>query len=172
MKPVIKKRRKARAPLTEEQKAERRERLAKARANKKPPKYSAIDPAVRDLPDEHQLSLKKVRQWINVNKAERARYHKLAKTDKKAHGMYNQLDTYVQNLESYLRSGVYLDLYYGENQEFKVKFRCVSMAYHDDGTPKRTAGVYYPDIGTYTQEMYNDDNNIKPTKKKKRSRKA
>ena len=172
MKPVIKKRRKPRKPLTDEQKAERRERLAKARANKKPPKYTAIDPKVRDLPDEHPLCLKNVRQWINTNKAERARQHKLARADKKAFSEYNRLDVYVQNLESYLRSGVYLDLFYGENQEFKMKYRCVTMAYYDDGTPKRDVGVFYPDIGVYTQEMYDIDHNVQPKKRKKRSKKA
>ena len=172
MKPVIKKRRKPRAPLTEEQKAERRERLAKARANKKPPKYVSIAPSVRELPDEHPLSLKKVRQWIGVNKVERARQRKLGRTDKKAFSEYNKLDTYVQNLESYLRSGVYLDLFYGENQEFRMRYRCVVMAYHDDGTPKRSVGVFYPDIGEYTQEMYDIEHNVQPKKRKKRSKKA
>ena len=40
---MVKRRRK---PLTEEQKAERRERLAKAREAKAPPKYVSVDPAV------------------------------------------------------------------------------------------------------------------------------
>ena len=66
-----KKYRKARKPLTEAQKAERRERLAKARASKKPPKYVAVSPEVRDLPDDHPVSLKKVREWIKTNKDER-----------------------------------------------------------------------------------------------------
>jgi hypothetical protein len=172
MKPVIKKRRKLRKPLTEDQKAERRERLAKARANKAPPKYTAIDSYVRDLPDEHPISLKKVRQWIITNKVERARQHKLANSDKKANANFIQLDVYVQNLESYLRSGIYLDSRYGENQEFKIKYQCVVMAYDADGTPKRSIGVLYPDIGVYTQEMFDIDNNVKPKKQKKRSKKT
>ena len=34
------------------------------------------------------------------------------------------------------------------------------MAYESDGTAKRDVGVWYPDIGTYTQEMYNLDKGI------------
>jgi hypothetical protein len=32
------------------------------------------------------------------------------------------------------------------------------MAYRSDGTPKRTVGIWYPDIGTYTIEMEEEDN--------------
>ena len=34
----------------------------------------------------------------------------------------------------------------GEDEEKKTQWKCVAMAYHADGTPKRTKGVYYPDI--------------------------
>ena len=36
--------------------------------------------------------------------------------------------------------------------------RSVAMAYYPDGTPKRTVGVFYGDIGeVYTNEMYLED---------------
>ncbi len=53
-----------------------------------------------------------------------------------------------------------------------MKLRCIVMAFHDDGTPKRDVGVFYPDIGVYTQEMYDIDHNVQPKKRKKRSKKA
>ena len=75
---MVKRRRK---PLTEEQKAERRERLAKAREAKAPPKYVSVDPAVRNLPDDHHISLKKVREWIKSNKEEKARLERQLKRE-------------------------------------------------------------------------------------------
>ena len=48
------------------------------------------------------------------------------------------------------------------------------MAYYPDGMPKRSVGVYYPDMGCeYTQEMYNDDKGIvidETPKRKRRKR--
>ena len=70
---MMKKKRK----LTEEQKDQRRELLAKARESKAPPKYVTVAPAVRELPDDHGLSLKKVRGWIKNNKDERNRLKKI-----------------------------------------------------------------------------------------------
>ena len=32
------------------------------------------------------------------------------------------------------------------NEENKVIPRCAAMAYYPDGTPKRSVGVFYPDI--------------------------
>ena len=57
------------------------------------------------------------------------------------------VDTYVQNMEAYVRSGVWLDLFYGENQENKMGWRCKVMAYEADGTPKRSDGIWYDDLG-------------------------
>ena len=38
-------------------------------------------------------------------------------------------------------------MFYGEHQQSRVKTYCVTMAYHPDGTPKRSYGVYYSDLG-------------------------
>ena len=79
----------------------------------------------------------------------------------------------MRNLVKYLRDGDYVDMFYGEYMEHNIKRKCVAMAYYPDGTPKRDVGVWYPDIGTYTKEMYNEDNNIieLPKKKKRKSKK-
>jgi hypothetical protein len=34
----------------------------------------------------------------------------------------------------------------GQDEGMKTQWRCVAMAYYADGTPKRSKGVYYPDI--------------------------
>ena len=38
-------------------------------------------------------------------------------------------------------------MFSGQDEEHKVVPRCIAMAYYPDGTPKRSVGVFYPDIG-------------------------
>ena len=35
---------------------------------------------------------------------------------------FNILDVYVRNMEAYLKNGVWLDLFYGAKQEYKIKY--------------------------------------------------
>ena len=45
------------------------------------------------------------------------------------------------------------------------------MAYNKDGTPKRSVGVWYEDIGQeYTQEMYNEEHKINISTRKRRKK--
>ena len=67
---MVKKKRK---PLSEAQKQERRERLAVARDKKPEPKYVSVASNVRELEDDHPLSLKNTRKHIKTNKDERQR---------------------------------------------------------------------------------------------------
>jgi hypothetical protein len=66
------KKRKPRKPMTDEQKVAASERLARAREIRaeKNPDYgkTSLAPVLHNLPDEHQLSPKKVKQWIRVQK--------------------------------------------------------------------------------------------------------
>ena len=173
-----KKVRKRRKPMTEEQRRAASERLEKARAARaaKNPDYgqSGIHPTLRNLADDHPAHPKKVRQWIKTQKELAASERKSVKQGVK--GAYSKQcihEAYVRNLVKYLRDGDYVDMFYGEYMEHQVKRKCVAMAYESDGTPKRDVGVWYPDIGTYTQEMYNEDRGIvsEPSKKKRKRRK-
>ena len=173
-----KKVRKRRKPMTEEQSRAASERLEKARAARaaKNPDYgqSGIHPTLRDLQDDHPAHPKKVRQWIKTQKELAASERKSVKQGVK--GAYSKQcihEAYVRNLVKYLRDGDYVDMFYGEYMENRVKRKCVAMAYESDGTPKRDVGVWYPDIGTYTQEMYNEDRGVvsEPPKKKRKRRK-
>lgn len=143
-----KKIRKPRKQMTPEQKAAAAERLAKAREVRKPPKNSSYHEDVRDLPDEHPLSLKRVKKWLTTQKEilSSVKHFKDSK-DSSERAKYNEVLAYVQNLEGYLKYGVYSDYRTGEHMEGKIKHTCVKMAYYPDGTPKRTVGVYYPDLG-------------------------
>lgn len=173
-----KKIRKRRKPMTEEQKQAAAARLEKAREARaaKNPDYgqSGIHESLRDLPDDHPAHPKKVKRWIKTQKELAASERRAVKQGVK--GAYSRQCTheaYVRNLVKYLRDGDYVDMFYGEYMEHNTKRKCVAMAYESDGTPKRDIGVWYPDIGTYTQEMYNEDRGIvsEPSKKKRKRRK-
>jgi len=144
--------------LTAEQKQQAAARLAAAREAKGPSQNTMIDADVRNLPDDDVFSLKNVRQWIKTNK-ELLVAMKGMKDSKESseRASYANVETYVANLEAYLRSGCYFDFRYGEHGQNKVLYVCRAMAYYADGTPKRSVGVVYPDIGLYTQEMEDND---------------
>ena len=150
--------RKRRKPMTKEQRAAAAERLAKARAAKGESKNLSLHKDIRNLEEDHPISPTKVKKWLKSNKEALAAAKKDAKTDKKANARVGQLETYVTNMERYLRTGVWLNLFYGENQEHKVRRRVTTLAYDKDGNVKREVGVIYPDIGEYTREMYEWDN--------------
>ncbi len=105
---------------------------------------------------------KKVKEWIKTQKelasAERASVRQKIK------GAYaKQLihEGYVRNMLKYLRDGDWVDMFYGEHQEHKIKYNSKVLAYDKNDNPKRTVGVFYNDMGvTYTQEMFNDDRSI------------
>jgi hypothetical protein len=145
--------------LTEEQKAALVDRMAKARAARGPAKNLSIHESIRTLGDDHFLSPSKVKDWIKTQKDLLAslKEHKDSK-DKGLRSLYWQTETYITNLQKYLNTGVYLDNRYGDERQGKISYRCTTMAYYADGTPKRTVGVWYPDIGQeYTTEMASED---------------
>ena len=174
-----KKIRKRRKPMTEEQKQAAAARLEKAREARaaKNPDYgqSGIHASLRDLPDDHPAHPKKVKRWIKTQKELAASERRAVKQGVK--GAYSRQCThegYIRNLVKYLRDGDYVDMFYGEYMEHNTKRKCVAMAYESDGTPKRDVGVWYPDIGTYTQEMYDEDRGVVlelPKEKRKRRKK-
>jgi hypothetical protein len=177
--PNNKKVRKKRKPMTENQRQAAAERLKKAREVRaaKNPNYgmSGIHESLRNLPDEHPASPKKVKQWIKTQKELISSERRDVKNNiKGAYARQKNHEGYVRNLINYLRSGDYIDSFYGEYQEHSVKRRCVVLAYDNNGNPKRNIGVYYPDMGcVYTKEIYEEDHGIfsTPTKKKKRGKK-
>ena len=153
-----KKIRKARKPMTEEQRAAAVERLAKARAARPPAKNPSIDEGVRNIPDEETFSLKNVKEWLDFQKDElQAIKHLKNSKDSKEVSRWANTKSYITNLETYLRTGIYNDLFYGKTANQKVNYVTVAMAYYADGTPKRSVGNWYPDIGLYTQEMADDN---------------
>ena len=161
------KKRKPRKPMTEDQKAAASERLAKAREAKleKNPDYGQtnIHESLRNLPDDHQLSPIKVKKWIKVQqeyaKSERAAVRQKIKG---ADAKLSSHEGYIRNMQKYLRDGTWVDMFYGDQQQGKIRNRCVRLAYYwygpRKGQPKRDVGTFYPDMGcTYTQEMLEEE---------------
>ena len=151
-------------PLTEEEKEKRKARLAKARAAKGPAEHKSVHPDVcRD--ESSPVNIKSVRMWIKSNQERLAAARqnlKLNPKDRSISAEVGMLDTYVHNMNAYLRSGVWSDWRWGENQEGRIRRVCKVMAYHWQpqdpylGMIKREVDVIYPDCGLWTQEM-NDD---------------
>jgi len=145
--------------MTEEQKAAAIARLAKARENRGPSQNKMIAESVRSLPDENPLSLANVKEWIRENKdmLKSIKVFKDSK-DSKERDRYSQVETYIANLEAYLRDGTYRDWRYGSQMQSKITYKVTHMAYYPDGTPKRMVGALYSDCGVYTQEMAEEEN--------------
>ena len=148
VKPLKKKRK-----LSEEAKEKLRERLATMRAKKKPADYKNVAKSVLELPDDDKYSFKNIKEWIKHSKDLVSEYTKTARSrattpqDKqKASNAADHKKVYIRELEYYLKSGDYISYFSGQDETNKVNPRCVAMAYHADGTPKRSVGVFYPDI--------------------------
>ena len=172
------KKRKPRKPMSEEQRVAAAARLEKAREKRKEknPDYgqSGVASDLKDLPEDHPLHPKKIKEWIKTQKdlVSSAR----SSVRQKIKGAESQLamhEGYIKNMQRYLRDGDWVDDFYGEHQQNKIRHRCVALAYYDDGTPKRNVGVYYPDLGcVYTQELFNEEKGISNVGPEKRKRKG
>ena len=118
--------RKKRKPMTEEQRTAASERLAIARAAKAPAKNLNICSEVINLPDEHMLSAKQVKDWIKTQKELISSYRQEVRRDVK--GSIARLansEAYVRHLQHYLKWGDYCDDFYGEHQEKRVQWQTI-----------------------------------------------
>jgi len=162
-----KKPRKKRKPMTPEQREAAVERLKKAREvrAKNNPNYgmSSLHHSLRDLDEDYELHPDKVKVWIAYQKE----LLSLAKKDEKnkekgSTARVSAHESYIKNMNNYLKDGVWNDLFYGEERDLRVPYVCTAMAYHHDGPykgmAKRTVGVWYPDIRrVYTKKMFEED---------------
>ena len=147
--------------LSEEAKEKLRIRLATMRAKKKPADYKNIAKSVLALPDDDKYSFKNVKKWIKHSKDLVSEYKKIVRSraslpqeKQKAVAAAEHKKAYIRYMELYLKSGDWVSMFSGEDENQKVIPRCVAMAYYDDGTPKRSCGVFYPDINAvWTKEM-------------------
>ena len=156
LKPLKKKR-----ELSEEAREKMRARLAAMRAKKKPADYKNIAESVLALPDDDKYSFKNVKTWIKHSKDLVLECNKIARSRvsssqeaQKASNAADHKKVYIRELEYYLKSGDFISYFSGQDEATKVIPRCVALAYHADGRPKRSCGIYYPDINAvWTKDM-------------------
>ena len=148
IKPAKKKRK-----LSEETKEKLRARLADMRAKKKPAEYKNVSKKVLALPDDDRYSFKNVKEWIKETKEQISTLNKqgrgrnvLPQDRQKASNLADSKKAYIRYCEHYIKTGDWIGMFSGKHEEQKVVPRCVAMAYYPDGTPKRSVGVFYPDI--------------------------
>ena len=115
------------------------DKMAKVRAAKKPPKYKNIHPDVKDLPDDNTLSVKNVKEWEKHNKERvkelKYKIRRMAKS-KEQTTLIRELqnkEVFLANIGRYLDTGVWLDLFYGKDQEHKTRYRTIAYAYDKEG---------------------------------------
>ena len=125
----------------EEQKLDK---MAKVRAAKKPPAYKNIHEDVKALPDDNTLSVKNVKEWEKHNK-DRVKdlKYKIRRMDKGKdqniliRELHNR-EVYLMNIARYFDTSVWLDLFYGKDQEHKTTYRTLAYAYDEEGYVKTT----------------------------------
>ena len=117
----------AKRKMTEEQRVAAANRLREAREKRlreNPPKYANIHPDVLAKPDDHPLSRKKVVSWIKTQKSlASAERQAVRKNIKGAMAKMYSHQGYVRHCEYYLKHGDWIDDFYGEYQEKRVKWR-------------------------------------------------
>jgi len=147
--------------ITEEQREALRERMKLMRAKRAPAEYKNISKIVMSLPDDDTYSFKNIKAWIKHNKEMVAALNGQARsrsaTDKERRTSEISAASkkaYIRYMEHYLKTGDWISMFSGQDEEHKVVPRCVAMAYYADGTPKRSVGVFYPDINAvWTKNM-------------------
>ena len=137
--------------ISEEQREALRERMKDMRKKRKPAEYKNVNERVLVLPDDDTYSFKNVKGWIKHNKEMVAALGKQGryvgeKERRIAEMQAASRKAYIRYCEFYLKSGDWIGMFSGQDEEHKVVPRCIAMAYYPDGTPKRSVGVFYPDI--------------------------
>ena len=147
--------------ITEEQREVLRQRMIEMRKKKKPAEYKNVSKVVLALSDDDRYSFKNVKEWIKetkdqisvLNKQARGR-NVLPQDRQKASNLVDSKKAYIRYCEHYIKTGDWIGMFSGKHEEQKVIPRCVAMAYYPDGTPKRSVGVFYPDINAvWTNDM-------------------
>ena len=123
------------------------DRMAKARAAKKPPQYKNIHEDVKSLPDDSTLSVKNVKAWEKHNKDRvkdcKYKIRRLPKGKEKSllEREVENRQVYLANIARYLDTSTWLDLFYGKDQEHKTRWIPIAHAYDKDGYIKTTPSI-------------------------------
>jgi hypothetical protein len=134
------------------------DKMAKVRAAKKPPAYKNIHPLVKNLPDDSTLSVKNVKDWQKHNKERvsdlKYQIRRMDKSKDKTllERELEKRSVYLANINTYLDSSTWCDLFYGKDQEHTVTYRPIAYAYDNEGYIKTSGSsstsTHYEDSGT------------------------
>ena len=126
--------------LTEEgssKKEKDKKRMAELRAKKKPPKMVGVHPSILELPDDHMLSYKKIKKWIesqegkarSAGQTERSKSSEMRQKKRDA-AMRQRLDAkgYIRAMKRYLKTGDWDNIYYGEHEQNLTKWKVIAPA--------------------------------------------
>ena len=123
------------------------DKMAKVRAAKKPPAYKNIHEDVKNLPNDNTLSVKNVKGWEKHNK-ERVKdlKYKIRRMDKSKDRTLLEREVenrsvYLININKYLDTSTWLDLFYGKDQEHKTRYRPIAYAYDEEGYIKTNVSI-------------------------------
>ena len=123
----------------------RLDKMAKVRAAKKPPTYKNIHEDVKALDDDETLSVKNVKEWEKHNK-ERVKElkYKIRRMDKGKEKTLLEREVenrsvYLANIARYFDTSIWLDLFYGKDQNHKTHYRTLAYAYDNEGYIKTSS---------------------------------
>ena len=128
---------------------EQLDKMAKARAAKKPPSYKNIHEDVKALPDDNTLSVKNVKEWEKHNKDRVKECKKLMRRMTKGKDRtllereVENRSVYLMNIARYFDTSTWLDLFYGKDQEHKTRWKTTAYAYDSEGYIKTNASITY-----------------------------
>ena len=126
---------------------EQLDKMAKARAAKKPPSYKNIHEDVKVLPDDNTLSVKNVKEWEKHNKDRVKECKKLMRRMTKGKDRtllereVENRSVYLMNIVRYFDTSTWLDLFYGKDQEHKTRYKTSAYAYDSEGYIKTNASI-------------------------------
>ena len=126
---------------------EQLDKMAKARAAKKPPSYKNIHEDVKALPDDNTLSVKNVKEWEKHNKDRVKECKKLMRRMTKGKDRtllereVENRSVYLMNIARYFDTSTWLDLFYGKDQEHKTRYRTSAYAYDEEGYIKTNVSI-------------------------------
>jgi len=117
-----KKTRKRRKPMTAEQREKAAEILRVARAKKKPTELKSINKGVLELDEDDMLSYQSVKIYIDTQTKINSYLKKQVKENvRHSNSKLNTNNTYLSQLKSYLRDGVWVSLFIGEYMDTLLK---------------------------------------------------
>ena len=126
---------------------EQLDKMAKARAAKKPPSYKNIHEDVKALPDDNTLSVKNVKEWEKHNKDRVKECKKLMRRMTKGKDRtllereVENRTVYLANILRYFDTSTWLDLFYGKDQEHTTRYKTLTYAYDEEGYIKTNASI-------------------------------